>query len=246
MIIRKLSTISSTNDYLKELYAKKDLDNFTVISTDYQTLGKGQGVSKWVSDKGKNLLFSILVKYEDLKISNVPFLNFSISIAIYQVLKQYLSQVEIKWPNDIMAGNKKICGVLIENVIRNSVINHSVIGVGLNVNQISFPKNLPNATSLNMLLSKEFDLDLLLKELIFSIQKQINILEEKQFITLKLNYEEVLYKKGIPSMFKTKEGKVFMGKIIGVSDTGLLKIALENEKIIEFANKELEFLFINN
>lgn len=240
MKIRKLSAISSTNDYLKELYAKKDLDDFTVISTDYQTSGKGQGVNKWTSKKGKNLLFSVLVKNKSLEISNIPFLNFSISVAIYQVLKQYLSQVEIKWPNDIMAGNKKICGVLIENVIRKSVVNHSIIGIGLNVNQISFPENLPNASSLSILLSKEIDLDLLLKELIFSIQKQISILEEKQFSILKNTYEEVLYKKGTPSMFKSKRGKIFMGKIIGVSDAGLLQIELENGIITEFANKEVK------
>ena len=243
MKIRKISAISSTNAYLKQLVLESRLESFTVVSADYQNKGKGQATKQWFSEKGKNLLFSILIKFNSLDISKQAFLNFAISIGIYQALKQHYPIIKIKWPNDIMADDKKISGILIENSVKGSLINHSIVGIGLNVNQLKFSTEIPNAVSLRNLLNKEFYRDVLLVELLDSIQKQISLLAEKDLGTLKANYEKNLYKKGIPSMFKTTNNKPFLGKIIGVSSIGLLQIELENGAIKEFANKEV---FFNN
>jgi len=241
MQVRKLSAISSTNDYLKVLLTQTELENFAVVVADYQDAGKGQGANIWHSEKGKNLLFSILVKFNDLPIYKSAYLNFAIAIGIFQILNQYLPKVKIKWPNDIMADDKKICGILIENTIRSSKIKHSIIGVGLNVNQIDFPFELSNATSFTKLLKKEFDKELLLEKIIASIKNQINLLNYKNLEALKFTYENFLYRKGSSFSFSYSNGESFLGTILGVSEMGLLRIEFSDGSIKEFANKELIF-----
>lgn len=242
MKIYKLSATSSTNLYLKKLALKSKLDNYTIVVTEFQTLGKGQFQNKWRSESGKNLLFSVLCKIKNFNIAKQAFLNFAISLAVYNVLETYLPKTNIKWPNDILSRQKKICGILIENSVKNGRVNHSIIGIGLNVNQIKFPLELPNATSLKKVLKKSFNRSKLLEELVFSIQKQLALIESKSFEELKFNYEKVLYKNRTPAMYKDIDGSQFIGKIIGVSNFGKLQIELENETIREFAVKEVSFL----
>lgn len=242
MKLLKLSAISSTNDYLKELLTQSKLENCTVVVTDYQVSGKGQGTNKWHSEKGKNLLFSLLLKFEDLSIHKSAYLNFAIAIGIYQVLESYLPKVKIKWPNDIMAEDQKICGILIENSISGSNIKYSIIGIGLNVNQCFFPKELVNVTSFFKILNKESDKELLLKEIINSINKQVELLLSYQFELLKFNYEQVLFRNGIFSPFAYFNGETFFGTIVGVSKIGLLQIKMADKTVKEFANKEIVFI----
>jgi BirA family biotin operon repressor/biotin-[acetyl-CoA-carboxylase] ligase len=242
MKLHKLSATSSTNDYLKEFLIQSKLENFTIIVADYQELGKGQGVNKWHSEKGKNLLFSLLVRFEDMPIYKSAFLNFAVSLGIFKVLKEYLPEVSIKWPNDIMADEKKICGILIENSIAGTRIKHSVVGVGLNVNQFIFPKELSNATSFYKILNKEFDREILLREIFISIKEQIHLLKSNKYEELKLNYEQILFRKGIISPFKYSTGKSFLGTIIGVNNIGLLRMKMSDETVNEFSNKEIVFV----
>ena len=132
MKIVKLNAIDSTNTYLKDLIKLTTVENWTVIVTDNQVKGKGQFDNKWISDKGKNLTFSILVKFESLKIKQQFYLNYSVSIALYNVLRYYIPEkLTVKWPNDILSANHKICGILIESSINNSNVNHAIIGIGL-------------------------------------------------------------------------------------------------------------------
>jgi len=242
MKIYKLSAISSTNDYLRELVFTKNAPNYTVVTTDYQTSGKGQFKNKWHSEKGKNLLFSILVEFKGLKINDQAYLNFAISLAVYDVLITYLPTVKIKWPNDILSRHKKIAGILIENSVKNGRLQHSIIGIGLNVNQINFPLNLPNATSLKKELVHSFNRDKLLEKIVLSVQKKIALLKNESFSILKKTYLKHLYKINKPTMFQDLEQNRFMGKIIDVSNEGLLKVELENETIREFAVKEIAFI----
>ena len=242
MKIYKLSAISSTNTYLKDLLSVEKVTNFTVVSTEFQTLGKGQMAAKWHSKKSKNLLFSILANHRILAISNQAYLNFAVSIAIYNVLQRLLPKVTIKWPNDIMSHNKKICGILIENSVKNGSIKYSIIGVGLNVNQLVFPNSIPNATSLKKELKHSFNRNLLLEKLISSIQKQVALLYETSFLALKNTYESVLYKKKKPTMFKNLAGITFLGRITGVTSAGLLLIELPDGTTKTFAVKEIFIL----
>ena len=156
MKIVKLNAIDSTNSYLKNLAVQSTVENWTVIVANHQTKGKGQVDNNWISDKDKNLTFSILVEFENLKTINQFYLNYSISIALYNVLKYYIPEkLSVKWPNDILSANHKICGILIESTIKNSMVKNVIIGIGLNVNQENFPIHITNASSLKVIFSME-------------------------------------------------------------------------------------------
>ena len=125
-------TIDSTNTYLKENYEK--LDNFTFVSADFQSAGRGRNNRNWKSEKGENLLFSLLIKDKAL-IDKFSSLSVISAFSIIKALNlEYLS---IKWPNDIYYKDSKLCGILLEAVTRNE-IECLIIGIGLNVNQREF------------------------------------------------------------------------------------------------------------
>jgi len=241
--IRKLNATDSTNSYLKELAKKLTLQNFTTVVTKNQTSGRGQVDNEWVSENGKNLLFSTFTIINDLKISQQKYLNFAVSLAVFNTLKNFkIPKLSIKWPNDIMSADKKICGILIENVLKNQTIYSSVIGIGLNVNQTIFSDDLPNATSLKKILKKELDLDILLDSVLKNLKETISLLNQQKYTILENNYLHVLYKKNIPTLFKNNNRDVlFMGIIKSISKDGKLQILLENETLQEFGIKEISF-----
>ncbi len=241
MKIIKLNAIDSTNDFLKELAHKMQLRNGIVIKADYQTKGRGQLHNSWHSDRGKNLLFSVLYDFKDLKISNRFYLNKIVSIAVSSVLKRYIPNVKIKWPNDIMSFNKKIAGILIENVFNGNNIQKSIIGVGVNINQISFV-NLPKATSLKIVLKKDLDIDFILSEILEVLEKQIFLLNAGKFTEIDTIYFKNLYRYQKPSMYYNNTKGFFMAKIIHVEKNGMLKMELEDESIAIFDLKEIQFL----
>ncbi len=219
------------------------LENFTVIVTDMQLKGKGQQDSVWLSEPYKNLTFSVLIYFSDLLLRNANFLNFAISAAIFDVLeKENIPNLKIKWPNDILSANQKICGVLLENNFKGVKIRSSVVGIGLNVNQTGFSKKLNKVSSLKLIANKEFNLDLLLHKLIKKIQENITLLNAKRFKLLENKYMNNLYKKNTATMFKDSNNVVFMGIIVGVSHSGKLQIELENGMIKEYGIKEIAFL----
>jgi len=242
MKILKLDAIDSTNSYLKDLIKENDVNNWTVVVAEYQKNGKGQLDNSWFSDRGKNLTFSIIAKMDHLKVKHQHYLNYSISIALYNVLKYYIpKKLSIKWPNDILSANDKVSGILIENSIKNDTVKYAIIGIGLNVNQVHFPKDITNATSLKNVLMKTLDKDELLDKILLEIQYQFVLIKQKKFLEIKQMYEDVLYKKAIPSMFIDSYNNTFLGKIIGVGKEGKLQVELENESIREFDFKEIKF-----
>jgi BirA family transcriptional regulator, biotin operon repressor / biotin---[acetyl-CoA-carboxylase] ligase len=238
----KLTAIDSTNTFLKNMVSKVVVDDFTVVVAKTQTKGRGQMNSEWVVEEGKNLTFSVFSGFVGLKVENHKYLNFCVSLSVFQVLEALeLPNLAIKWPNDILSGNKKLGGILIENTLKGSNIVSSVIGIGINVNQDSFPENLPNASSVKKILGREFDLDVLLENILKNLKEYFNLLEKKEYNLLEEAYLKVLYKKNVPTMFKKSQNILFMGKIIGVSKSGNLQIELENETIQEFGLKEVSF-----
>ena len=218
------------------------LDNYTIVYTDNQTKGRGQHESKWISEPYKNLTFSLFTRFKDLKITHQKYLNFAVSLAIFDTLNdEKLTNIFIKWPNDIMSANKKICGILIENTYSGSNIKNCIIGIGLNVNQIDFSSLINKVTSLRIETNKEFDLEYLLKNIASKIEEKITLLNNKDYNLLEENYLKQLYKKNIPTMFKNSKNVLFMGIIKGVSLEGKLQILLEDDTIKEFGIKEISF-----
>ena len=243
MKIVKLDAINSTNTFLKDLARTSIVENCTVVVTDNQTGGKGQFDNIWSSEKGKNLTFSILCKFSKLNVQHSFYLNCAISLAIYTVVHRYIKKkLKVKWPNDILSSNKKLCGILIENTVSNGKIVNAVIGIGLNVNQESFSDDLPNATSLKILTGKTYNKEAILDELIAEIQVQIDLINTEKFSLLKSNYEKVLYRNGEPAMFKNDLYGNFLGKILGITYQGKLVVELENERLEKFDLKEIQFI----
>ncbi len=151
MNIIKLDAIDSTNSYLKKIILNKDVSDSTIVTAKFQTKGKGQLGTNWQSEDSKNLIFSIYKKDLGIKVKDQFIISIIVSLALIKTLKKNnLPNLRIKWPNDIMSNNKKICGILIENIVKEKHVKHTIIGIGLNVNQTIFD-NLPNASSIKNL-----------------------------------------------------------------------------------------------
>lgn len=243
MQIIKLSATDSTNAHLKNLMLLNDLDDLTVVTTVNQTAGRGQMGAKWDAEPGKNLTFSILKKTNGLTIENQFRLNICISLAVVTSLKEILvPDITIKWPNDILSGTSKICGILIENILSGQKIQASVIGIGLNVNQSQF-NNLSNASSLKLLLGRTFNLEELLDHILRNIEHNLKAVAHSFDNRLWNVYESFLFRKNKPSTFRNQGNEIFMGFIRGVSSEGKLIVALEDNVITEFDLKEVQLMY---
>lgn len=243
MKLIKLSAIASTNTFLKELAKNSSIENFTVVVTNNQTNGRGQQNNQWQSKPFKNLTFSVFIRFNNLLITEKKYLNFAISLAIFKVLSdENLPQLYIKWPNDILSANQKLCGILIENSIKSNKIENSIIGIGLNVNQTKFTPELKSATSLQLATKKTYDLEPLLHKIIIAIKEEITLVNLYKFDALEQDYIRFLYRINKPSMFKDAKNTLFMGIITGISADGNLLVTLEDDSIKEFGLKEISFV----
>ncbi|MCM4169665.1 Bifunctional ligase/repressor BirA [Arenibacter antarcticus] len=243
MQLIKLSATDSTNAYLKSLIQGVDLEDFTVVVADTQMKGRGQMGTSWLSEPGNNLTFSVLKKFNRVSVEEQFRINICVSLAIYTALAPYnVPDLKIKWPNDILSGYSKICGILIENVLSGQFIRTSIIGIGLNVNQLNFEK-LPNVSSLKLLLGQEFDLEELLYAIVGHLKVFLSTNWEHEFDVLRASYEDQLFRIGKPSTFKNAEEQLFMGFIKGVSRSGKLLILLEDDILKEFDLKEVKLLY---
>lgn len=243
MNLLKLDATDSTNSALRELNRDDALEAWTVLWAEYQRNGRGQQGASWYSDKGKNLTFSILYKPDFLKVKDQFLLNCAISIGIFKALKKFrVPRLKVKWPNDIMSGPFKLGGILVENSVMRDKIGSSIIGIGINVNQDSFPSDLPRAISMKQLLNKSFDRELLLREMVECIRSEAGSIGTPAAFSLLQNYENLLYKKDSAQMFRDLSGAEFPGKILGISETGLLRVEKEDESVGFYGFKEIVYL----
>ena len=240
--IYKIDAISSTNDYLKQLYLKKNIyDNFLII-TNNQTEGKGQGSSSWESEPKKNLTLSIYKDLKKNKLKNPFIINLIISISIIETLEKYnLPNLKIKWPNDILSASKKISGILIENFFQREFLISSIIGIGLNVNQISF-KKAKNAISIASIKKKKIDLTEVLNILTKKISLKFHEIDNLKINDLINEYESLLFKRDKFSKFNINN-KIIDGRILGVNQSGKLKVKIGNEIIREYNSSEIKIIY---
>ena len=179
MRIIKLDAINSTNSFLKEMIYEEMVEDYTVVVAKHQTNGRGQMGTVWDSNKGENLMFSV---FKDLSIHVVEFpfyISMAISLAILKALKGLnIPDLSIKWPNDILSADKKVCGILIENVIKNK-LNSTIIGIGVNVNQTEF-NNLPKASSLKVITGIHYNLDEILQGIIEHTMHYSSLLQDEK------------------------------------------------------------------
>ncbi len=242
-IIRK-NTVSSTNSFLKQLVQQGVVQDYTVVTACYQTEGRGQMGNRWVSEDGKNLLFSVYKIFPLLPISRQFYINIAASLVVYEILDNYrIPSIAIKWPNDVMSNGCKLCGILAENTIRNGNVATSIIGIGINVHQENFP-GLVQATSLKQLTGRDFHTGELLHAVLEILRYRMEELAEGKYASLAQAYEARLYGKGKPLRCKTGETTYFEGILTGITVEGKLRVCNETgiEKI--FAPKEAEILYV--
>jgi BirA family transcriptional regulator, biotin operon repressor / biotin---[acetyl-CoA-carboxylase] ligase len=239
MKVIKLDAIDSTNDFLKGLINDQVVENLTVVTAQNQTKGRGQMGSKWVSETSKNLIMSILINDSISHISQIYNLNIAVSIAIINALEKYkIPKLSIKWPNDILSDNKKIGGILIENVIKSNQEIISIVGIGLNVNQTNF-ENLPKASSMSVIMNKYFDRDLILESIFLTLENSVEKIKADDLSALWEQYNSYLFKKGKPILFENSNRQQFMGIINSVDYDGKLNVILEDDSIKTFGIKEI-------
>lgn len=206
-----------------------------------QFAGRGQVNNTWVSEPGKNLTVSILLKPAFLPVDQQFLLNQTVCLALNDVLSRYFDNAAtIKWPNDCYVGHRKIGGLLIENMIQGDRIRHSVIGIGLNINQVVYPDELKNVTSFKKILHRDYDLREILGEICIALEGRYLQLKGGHTTEIKEQYLERLYKRNVLSAFRTAEGTV-EGRILGISRYGLLEVEIAGE-IRHFGLKEIEFI----
>ena len=213
----------------------------TVILADEQTAGRGQRGMKWQSESGSNLLMSIILKHDNLSVDRQFLLTQVASLSVVDLLRKIGLSAQIKWPNDIYVGDRKICGMLIENNLSGAVIRSSIVGIGLNVNQSYF--DLTTATSIKLEKGQSFPI----QEILFSFICSFNLFYD-QLISSRLKDIEDLYKSNLlgyeqKRIFEDERGE-FLGIIRGVDPNGKLRMEVNGvEQTYDL--KQLRFIFRN-
>jgi len=238
-VISLLST-NSTNDYARHLLEGDTPREGVVIIAGEQKKGRGYGENTWYSGRGKNLLFTVILYPEFLAGSQQFLISKCISLGLYDYLSETISDVSIKWPNDIYVEDRKIAGMLIENDLVGSAVKDSIVGIGLNVNQESFPNDIPNPVSLRQMIEKKLPLKKELRKLCGYLDKRYKMLSRGQADKINREYHDHLFRLNQMSWYEA-QGHSFRAKIVGVSDYGQLILENEAGKTLEYSFKEVDF-----
>lgn len=254
----ELQSVDSTNNYARQQIHAGLAQHGMLVFAHEQLAGKGQRGRNWTSEKDRNIMLSLVLKEPPLQLSEQFQLIASISVAVQEFYSKYGgSETRIKWPNDVYWQDRKAGGVLIENVIgegiggavpiaigsgarKSSAVQiwkWAIVGIGININQVSFPPELKNPVSLKQITGKNFDPVELSKELVHTIQKWYDELQQNGFGKILDLYNEQLYKKN--ETVRLKKGNViFNGRIDAISESGKLSVTHSIQEEFEFGQIE--------
>jgi BirA family transcriptional regulator, biotin operon repressor / biotin---[acetyl-CoA-carboxylase] ligase len=239
--IIELDSVDSTNNFARNLLANSRPVEGTVIVAREQFAGRGQMGNTWYSEPGQNLTLSLIVYPDFLDADKQFFLNMAVALAIKDFCELLAGdEIKIKWPNDIYHMDKKLGGVLIENTISNGRLASSVIGIGINVNQIEFDPGLPNPVSIKQIKPGDYNIADLVQLLCSYFEKYYLQLRQSHFNFLDKGYTVALYRYQQTHEFKKGE-QILRGEINGVTKEGKL-ILHSNGKELRFGFKEVEFV----
>jgi BirA family biotin operon repressor/biotin-[acetyl-CoA-carboxylase] ligase len=223
-----------------DLIARSSVFEGYLIITSQQTAGKGQRGNRWEANPDQNLTFSLILQPDFLTPEQQFQLNVAVSLAVYDVLSVFLgSELKVKWSNDIYFKNQKLGGILIENILQGGQIKYSIVGIGLNVNQTEF--SYEKANSLSNLTGKKYDLQILLSQIVESLEIRYLKLRQNHYAQMKTEYLQNLYWYQEKHRFLDAEDQSFEGEIIGIDKIGKLAVAV-GEKIRYFNFKEIVFV----
>jgi BirA family biotin operon repressor/biotin-[acetyl-CoA-carboxylase] ligase len=238
-----LETVPSTNVFALSLLAQKKIAEGTIVIARSQTAGKGQLTNVWESEPNKNITLSVVFYPSFLQISNHFLLNQAIALGVHDFIQIYVKkQIKIKWSNDIYIENKKVAGILIQNSLQGNTLQHSVVGIGININQTIFLSDAPNPTSLTNETGEYFNLDAAISFLCKCLEERYLQLRQQKFQQLRIDYANALYQRDEWRNYeRVATQERFLGKIEGVKETGHL--ILQTIKGLEiFDLKEIKFL----
>ena len=236
-----LDEIDSTNQYLINLIESAQTEEGTAVACFHQTSGRGQKGNKWISEPGKNISYSIVIKPDFIPARNQFVISQVISLAAKTFLNEFTNNISIKWPNDIYWNDQKIAGILIENQLKGDLIDYSVIGIGINVNQELFPSELPNPVSLCQITGESYDLNDLVSKLHHKIQLSLEDLARGTERDIQRFYVNNLYRRDGFHLYKDEAGD-FSARIRGVTASGNLMLEHEDGNVKNYAFKEVTYL----
>ena len=205
-----------------------------VVWADFQTAGRGQGSNRWESERGKNLLFSMLLHPYGVRAHRQFRISMAISLAICKALGQHIGHLSIKWPNDIYWRDGKIGGILIENTLQGNSVKDCIIGIGLNVNQRVFRGDAPNPVSLWQISEQETDCEQLLHDILEAFQDYLGKYNKDEYLSM-------LYRRKGFHPYSDKDGP-FMAELVDVEDSGHLLLRDDDGKERRYAFKEVTFI----
>ncbi|MGB1204875.1 MAG: biotin--[acetyl-CoA-carboxylase] ligase [Chitinophagales bacterium] len=242
-VFYSFDNLPSTNTYAVNLIKRQKVVEGSVVHTIAQTNGRGQQQNAWHSEANNNITISIILFPKFLRAMQQFELSRAVALGTYHFTKQIVGdKVSLKWPNDIYISDKKIGGILIENSITGQYLGSSVIGIGLNVNQINFPENIANPSSLQLETGQVFEVIDLIEKLCHEIEKQYLRLKNEHFRAIKMEYEAVLYRFEEYAFYEIpKNGKVIFAKIIGTTAVG--KLMLESKYELDKNKKPICYVF---
>jgi BirA family biotin operon repressor/biotin-[acetyl-CoA-carboxylase] ligase len=240
----ELQSVDSTNNYARSLIHQEMATHGTAIFAQEQLAGKGQRGKQWLSEAGTNLILSMIIEPRIVEITDPFQLNACITLAAQHLLSNQISEnIAIKWPNDLYYNDKKIGGVLLENIFSSgstATWKWAIAGIGININQTKFPEELPNPVSLKQITEKDHDPVQLAKTLCEQINEYLILLKKDGFDKVHDEYNQKLYKRGQLIKLK-KSNRSFEAKLKAVSSSG--KLIVQHSMEEEFGFEEVEWLF---
>jgi BirA family biotin operon repressor/biotin-[acetyl-CoA-carboxylase] ligase len=249
-VARHFEELESTNAAaIRALNAGEEVANGAVFLTDAQTSGRGQGSNHWHASPGDNLTLSMAAYPDHLAVGRLFALNQLSGLAVADTVKHFLSDelaatVRLKWPNDVYVGTQKIAGILVQNGLRGNTVSWSVLGIGLNVNETNFPKNLEKtATSLALLAGRDLDLKTVLDYLLERLAANYKLSTPGLLRELDNRYHQQLYRLNVPGRYQlTETGANFFAVLRGINDAGQLRLELAEGGERVFSLREVRFI----
>lgn len=239
--IIRIDQIDSTNNYAAEQILTKRPQEGTLFISDRQVGGRGQASNRWESEPYQNLTFSVVLYPDYLPIQEQFLISKAFSLSVVDFLRLHTDRVTIKWPNDIYVGNRKVCGMLIENSIHHDKIGSCIVGIGLNINQMNFVSDAPNPISLKQITGKTLPLDLALTQLCNCMTHRYAAILEDQCDALHHDYLFALYRLGEWHHF-ADQNTDYIGRILGVDEFGRLVIEDQKGRHSSYNFKEVRYL----
>ncbi|WP_299984915.1 biotin--[acetyl-CoA-carboxylase] ligase [uncultured Pontibacter sp.] len=234
-----LPVCKSTNSEAQQLLLKNEATEGCVVLTDEQTHGRGQRGNTWEAAPGKNITLSVILSPVFLAVRHQFYLNMAVSLAVLDLLReQGLGHARVKWPNDLYFEDRKLGGILIENTVTSQSIQHSIVGIGLNVNQLHF--GIGTATSLAAEVGTQLDVKRLVNRLLELLEKRYLELRSGRTDKLKYEYLQALYRYQEEHGYLVGAEQV-QGRIMGVDEDGRLALQIEGE-LRYFGFKEVAYI----